>query len=190
MHLALDQDRPAADPVTATEGTRAWTSPELSVVVATLNERDNVAALAGALERALTGTHWEVIFVDDDSPDGTAEVVARHRAGATRACAVCDASAARGLAGACIEGMLASSARAVAVMDADLQHDETLLPRMLDAVRWAPISSSPRALARADRRGRASHRCERGAAGSPIAWRRPDPRAAQRSHERLLHDPA
>jgi dolichol-phosphate mannosyltransferase len=134
MHLALDQDRPAAGLVTATEGTRAWTSPELSVVVATLNERDNVAALIGALERALAGTHWEVIFVDDDSPDGTAEVV-RAIARANPRVRCLRRIGRKGLAGACIEGMLASSARAVAVMDGDLQHDEALLPRMLEAVR-------------------------------------------------------
>ena len=41
----------------------------------------------------------------------------------------------RGLSGACIEGMLASQARYVAVMDADLQHDETLLTGMLEKLR-------------------------------------------------------
>ena len=190
MHLALDQDRPAADLVTATEGTRAWTSPELSVVVATLNERDNVAALVGALERVLAGTHWEVIFVDDDSPDGTAAVV-RAIARANPRVRCLRRIGRKGLAGACIEGMLASSARAVAVMDGDLQHDEALLPRMLEAVRMGAD------LVIATRFG------EGGSAGtglSPVrAWgsrvanrvaAMPARRAAQRSHERLLHDPA
>lgn len=111
-----------------------WRSPELSVVVATLNERDNVVALVTALERALADTHWEVIFVDDDSPDGTAEAV-RAIARMNPRVRCLRRIGRRGLAGACIEGMLASSARAVAVMDGDLQHDEMLLPRMLEAVR-------------------------------------------------------
>ena len=104
--------------------------PDLSVVVPTFNERDNVAKLYRKLEAALAGLAWEVIFVDDNSPDGTWEVVrdlARHdsRVRCVRRIGR------RGLSGACIEGILASSAPYAAVMDADLQHDETQLPKML-----------------------------------------------------------
>jgi dolichol-phosphate mannosyltransferase len=106
-------------------------SIELSVIVPTFNERENVGPLIERLERTLEGIAWEVIYVDDDSPDGTAEVVktlARrdprirciHRIGR------------RGLSTAVIEGIQSSSAPYAAVIDADLQHDETLLPRMLD----------------------------------------------------------
>ena len=49
--------------------------PELSVVVPTFNERDNVTVLYRRLEATLTGIAWEVVFVDDNSPDGTWEVV-------------------------------------------------------------------------------------------------------------------
>ena len=103
---------------------------QLSVVVPTFNERDNVVALVRKLEAALQGIAWEVIFVDDNSPDGTSQVVrelARHdnRVRCIRRIGR------RGLSGACIEGILASSAPYAAVMDADLQHDETQLPRML-----------------------------------------------------------
>ncbi|MGH9806070.1 MAG: glycosyltransferase [Terriglobia bacterium] len=103
---------------------------ELSVVVPTFNERDNVAKLYRKLEATLTGIAWEVIFVDDNSSDKTWEVVrdlARHdsRVRCVRRIGR------RGLSGACIEGILASSAPFAAVMDADLQHDETQLPKML-----------------------------------------------------------
>jgi dolichol-phosphate mannosyltransferase len=73
---------------------------------------------------------WEVIVVDDDSPDGTAEAV-RAIARADRRVRCLQRIDRRGLASACIEGMLASSASYLAVMDADMQHDETLLPHML-----------------------------------------------------------
>jgi dolichol-phosphate mannosyltransferase len=109
-------------------------APELSVVVPTFKERDNVPLLVGRLAGALAGIDWEVIFVDDNSPDGTA--AGARAIGATDARVRCIRRIGRrGLAGACIEGMLASQARYVAVMDADLQHDETLLTQMLARLR-------------------------------------------------------
>lgn len=105
-------------------------SPELSVVVPTFNERDNVTVLYRRLEASLAGIVWEVVFVDDNSPDGTWDVV---RALAQRDSRVrcIRRIGRRGLSGACIEGILASSAAYAAVIDADLQHDETQLPKML-----------------------------------------------------------
>jgi dolichol-phosphate mannosyltransferase len=109
-------------------------APELSVVVPTFKERDNVPLLVEKLAHALAGIDWEVIFVDDNSPDGTA--AAARAIGATDARVRCIRRIGRrGLAGACIEGMLASQAGYVAVMDADLQHDETLLAQMLARLR-------------------------------------------------------
>jgi dolichol-phosphate mannosyltransferase len=105
----------------------------LSVVIPTFNEAANVRELVARLDRTLKGIAWEAIFVDDDSPDGTAETVktvATHDARIRCLKRV----GRRGLAGACVEGMLASSAPYVAVMDADLQHDERVLPRMLAAL--------------------------------------------------------
>jgi len=104
------------------------------VVVPTLNEEGNVEALVDKLGAALHGINWEVLFVDDDSRDRTRPVTARlarvdarvrllHRIGR------------RGLSSACIEGVQASTASYVAVMDADLQHDESLLPLMLEVLK-------------------------------------------------------
>lgn len=104
---------------------------DLTVVVPTFNERDNIGPLVDLLTKALDGRSWEVVFVDDDSPDGTADVV-RAIAEARPDVRVLHRTGRRGLAGACIEGILSSSARYCAVMDADLQHDETRLPVMLD----------------------------------------------------------
>jgi dolichol-phosphate mannosyltransferase len=105
-------------------------APQLSVIVPSFNERDNVTMLYRRLETALAGTAWEVIFVDDNSPDGTWDVV---RTLARDDCRVrcIRRIGRRGLSGACIEGILASSAPYAAVIDADLQHDETRLPVML-----------------------------------------------------------
>jgi dolichol-phosphate mannosyltransferase len=105
-------------------------SPQLSVIVPTFNERDNVTTLFRRLEVALTGVAWEVIFVDDNSPDGTWDVV-RGLAREDLRVRCLRRIGRRGLSGACIEGILASSAPCAAVIDADLQHDETQLPKML-----------------------------------------------------------
>lgn len=114
--------------------TRARVSPQLSVVLPTFNERGNVAPLVARLDRVLAGVPWEAIFVDDDSPDGTAA--------AARAIGERDPRVRcirrvhrRGRASACIEGMLAAQAPFIAVMDADLQHDEAALPEMLRLLR-------------------------------------------------------
>jgi dolichol-phosphate mannosyltransferase len=111
-----------------------WRPAELAIVVPTLNERPNIVPLLERLGETLSGVAFEVIFVDDDSTDGTPEEIRAicqtkpnvrllHRIGR------------RGLASACIEGMLAASAPYVAVMDADLQHDESVLPQMWEKIR-------------------------------------------------------
>jgi dolichol-phosphate mannosyltransferase len=107
---------------------------ELAVVIPTLNERTNVPLLVERLTEVLAGVSWEAIFVDDDSGDGTADVVRAIARTQTNIRCV-QRLGRRGLASACIEGALASSAPYIAVMDADLQHDETLLPKMLETLK-------------------------------------------------------
>jgi dolichol-phosphate mannosyltransferase len=127
----------AEDAISTTAPTRprrARTPPavELTVVSPTFNEKANIRPLVAKLDAALKGVAWQVIFVDDNSPDGTAEEV--------KAVAQIDPRVQclrrvgrRGLAGAVIEG--ASAAPVIAVIDADLQHDESLLPAMLRLIR-------------------------------------------------------
>lgn len=107
---------------------------DLSIIVPTFNERQNVGPLVKKLDAALKGLVWEVIFVDDDSPDGTAEHVRTISQNDPRVRCVQRISR-RGLSSASIEGMLASSAPYLAVMDGDLQHDEMLLGKMLKRLR-------------------------------------------------------
>lgn len=107
---------------------------ELSVVIPTFNERENIRPLIEVLAVNLSGIAWEAIFVDDDSPDGTAahvrDLMAEfpnirciHRIGR------------RGLSSACVEGMQASAAPFIAVVDGDLQHDLSVLPLMLHTLK-------------------------------------------------------
>lgn len=112
--------------------------PELAVIVPTYNEADSISAVVAALEQALSGIEWELIVVDDDSPDGTAEQVRRLGRRDPRV-RVLQRIGRRGLSSACIEGMLATTAPFLAVMDADLQHDEALLPRMLERLKSAEL---------------------------------------------------
>jgi dolichol-phosphate mannosyltransferase len=108
--------------------------PELTVVVPAFRERNNIRALFDALERALEGIDWETIVVVDDAFDGSEDLV-RERAQQDRRIRCLHRIGRRGLASACIEGMLASSSPYLAVMDADLQHEERLLPQLLAAAR-------------------------------------------------------
>lgn len=108
--------------------------PELTVVVPAFRERENIPAVLAALEAALQGIDWEAIVVVDDAGDGSEDYV-RGRAQSDPRVRCLHRIGRRGLASACLEGMLASSAPYLAVIDADLQHDETLLPQLLAAAR-------------------------------------------------------
>jgi dolichol-phosphate mannosyltransferase len=113
-------------------------APELSVIVPTFNERDNVPVLVERLRHTLEGRDWEVVFVDDNSPDGTAALV-RAMGQQDRRVRGIRRIGRRGLSGACLEGALACHTAYVAVMDADLQHDESLLVAMLERLRAGDV---------------------------------------------------
>ena len=95
---------------------------ELAIILPTLNERDNLAPLVERIESALTGVGWEVLVVDDNSSDGTAEE-ARRLAKNDNRVRVIQRIGRRGLSSAAIEGFCATAAPYCAVMDADHQHD-------------------------------------------------------------------
>lgn len=109
-------------------------SPEVAIIVPTFNERENIRPLIGLVESAMGDIPWEILVVDDDSPDGTAALVREIARDDSRVRCL-QRIGRRGLSSACIEGFLATSAPFVAVMDADLQHDERLLPAMFAALR-------------------------------------------------------
>lgn len=122
--MTIDHLEPASS-----KSAQGWQPPELAVIVPSFNERENIALLYDKVTAALAGIPFEFIVVDDNSPDGTAGVVKDmsrrfpnvriiHRIGR------------RGLSSAVVEGIAASSAPYFAVVDADLQHDESVLPQM------------------------------------------------------------
>ncbi len=134
--------------------------PQLSIIVPCYNERANVAPMVARLDAALAGIAWEAIFVDDDSPDGTAAEVQRLAAADPRVRCLRRIGR-RGLASAVVEGALASCAPFVAVIDGDLQHDERRLPDLLRAAQdGADIAVGSR------------HAPGGNAAGLSGAWRR------------------
>jgi dolichol-phosphate mannosyltransferase len=152
---------------------------ELSVIVPTFKERGNVAELIRRLDAGLAGIAWEVIFVDDNSPDGTAAAVKEIAARDPRVRCLRRVGR-RGLAGACIEGILSSAAPMVAVIDADLQHDEKVLPAMLarlqkgeaDLVAATRYVAGGSAASFSERRGAISHlatRLTRRLVGTPLS---------------------
>jgi dolichol-phosphate mannosyltransferase len=127
-----------AERAMAETGIETGAGAELTLVVPTRNERDNIAPLVDRLRSVLAGIAWEVIFADDDSTDGTIGEV-RRLARLDRRVRLLHRIGRRGLASACIEGVQASAAPYVGVMDADLQHDEALLPRMLAVLKDEPV---------------------------------------------------
>lgn len=132
-HLSIEQRR---TPINRAGARSALRGPLLSIVIPTYRERDNLRPLIDEIAEALTGIDWEVIIVDDDSPDGTAEE-ARQLANERGCVRSIQRIGRRGLSSACIEGMLASSAPYLAVMDGDRQHDPSILPRMLARLQHA-----------------------------------------------------
>ena len=103
---------------------------ELAVIIPTFNEAANVRPLLDKLAIALANYHWEAVFVDDNSPDGTSDLVrdiGRHDVHVR----IVQRIGRRGLSSAVVEGMLATSAPVLAVIDGDMQHDESILPRLV-----------------------------------------------------------
>ena len=103
---------------------------EFAVIIPTLNERSNVAPMVHALASVLRDIDFEIVFVDDDSPDGTASRVLEISRSDPRVRLVHRIHR-RGLASAAVEGMMATNAPFLAVIDGDMQHDESVLPEML-----------------------------------------------------------
>ena len=134
-HLDQQPNAPVGDASRVTATPLGTARPaELSVVVPTYNESGNLRELIRRLDAALEGISWELIIVDDDSPDGTA-AKARALYGSDPRVRCLRRIGRRGLSSACIEGMLASSAPYLAVMDGDLQHDPKVLRTMLQSLR-------------------------------------------------------
>jgi dolichol-phosphate mannosyltransferase len=113
--------------------TPASATIDLSIVVPTFNESKNIRELIARLERTLPDIRWELVFVDDNSADGTHRLV-REIARRDPRVRCLQRIGRRGLSSACIEGIFATAAPTIAVMDADLQHDERILPSLYEQI--------------------------------------------------------
>jgi dolichol-phosphate mannosyltransferase len=115
-----------------------YRGPEVSVIVPIFNERENLIELTTRIRTCMGDAAWEIILVDDDSPDRSSEL-ARELAMHDSRVRCLQRIGRRGLSSACVEGMLASSAPYLAVIDGDLQHDESLLPQMLAELKQSDL---------------------------------------------------
>ncbi|HYL34755.1 MAG TPA: glycosyltransferase family 2 protein [Bryobacteraceae bacterium] len=118
--------------------TASFAMVDLAIIIPTFNERENIRPLLASLDAVLGDLEYEVIFVDDDSTDGTAALI-RELSLTNLRVRVLQRIGRRGLASACVEGMLSTAAPCIAVMDADLQHDESILPEMLAKLCSEPL---------------------------------------------------
>ena len=111
---------------------------ELAIIVPTFNEAANVELLIHAVSRTLESIRWEIVFVDDNSPDGTSDRV-REFASIDARVRIVHRFGRRGLSSACVEGILATSAPFIAIMDGDMQHDEGVLVAMFARLKESDV---------------------------------------------------
>lgn len=108
-------------------------SAELSIIIPTFNERDNISSMVEAIDEALPDIFWEIIFVDDHSPDRTASLIREIARNDSRVRCLHRFDR-RGLSSACVEGIMSTASPFIAIMDADHQHDERILRRMYEII--------------------------------------------------------
>jgi len=130
--------------VTATpEGaTRQTPVVEVSVIVPTYNESRNIPILCGQIAQALAGRSYEIVLVDDDSPDQTWRV--GEELSANHPIRVFRRIGKRGLSSAIVDGFTAAHGEALVVIDADLQHDASIIPRLVDGLAQCEVAVGTR----------------------------------------------
>jgi len=111
--------------------------PEVSIVVPTYNERENIVVLGERLDKAMKehGINYELIIVDDNSPDGTAEAARSLEGKISGKVKVIIRKNEKGLASAVIRGFENARGRYLIVMDADLQHPPEVVPKIVEKLR-------------------------------------------------------
>lgn len=114
--------------------TSSYRNDKLSLIIPTYNERDNLPILLERVHKAIDGVNYEVIIVDDDSPDGT-WIVAERFSRKFSNIKVVRRFRKMGLTSAFLKGLDNAEGAFIGLMDADLQHPAELLHKMLDTVR-------------------------------------------------------
>jgi dolichol-phosphate mannosyltransferase len=105
----------------------------ISVIIPTYNEKDNIGPLVEQVAAALAGEDYEILFIDDNSRDGTAELA--ESLSGKYPVRVIVRQTERGLASAVVHGFAQAKGELLAVMDADLQHPPPVLRDMVRAAR-------------------------------------------------------
>ncbi|HEY7089314.1 MAG TPA: polyprenol monophosphomannose synthase, partial [Tepidisphaeraceae bacterium] len=104
--------------------------PQISLIIPTLNEAENLPALVGQIGQALAGRSYEILIIDDNSRDNTPQVCAElSRSNPLRL--IVRQAPKDGLGGAVLHGMNEALGQYLVVMDADLQHPPSKLPELL-----------------------------------------------------------
>jgi dolichol-phosphate mannosyltransferase len=144
--------------------------PDLSIIIGVYNEAANIRPLLDKIETAFDGVNWEVIYVDDASPDGTADEV-RTIAQTDHRVRLVRRMGERGLASACVKGWLVSTAPYMATMDGDLQHEPRQLRLLYDRILKGDLDlvNSSRFLDRSQDSGMRAHRAVFSAVGNRLA---------------------
>jgi len=107
---------------------------EISVILPTYNEVENIPLIVPRLEAVLQPFSHEILIMDDNSPDGTYELAER-LAAENPHIRVVRRLANRGLSPAVAEGFSVAKGQYMLVMDADMQHDETVIPEFVSRFR-------------------------------------------------------
>jgi dolichol-phosphate mannosyltransferase len=132
MTPQLDTMQPISSQIVSNEPQIA--SPEISVIVPTINEAENLPTLLQRIDAALSPATYEILIVDDNSTDNTpaacAELAAKYPVKL-----MIRKQPANGLSGAVLHGMAAAQGQFICVMDADLQHPPEKLPELLRPLR-------------------------------------------------------
>jgi dolichol-phosphate mannosyltransferase len=114
---------------------------KVSILLPTYCERGNILDLLTEIERAVDGQPWacDVMVIDDNSPDGTAEAARAFRPQGRLTSDVIVRAQERGLASAVLHGIRRATGDVVVVMDTDFNHDPGMIPQMVDFLRYYDI---------------------------------------------------
>ncbi|MBI5223184.1 polyprenol monophosphomannose synthase [Candidatus Micrarchaeota archaeon] len=117
----------------------------LSIIIPTYNEKENIAPLLSRIEKALASIDYEVVFVDDNSPDGTAASI-RELSQSYPNVRVVVRSGKLGLTSAVLTGVKNSKGEKIVVMDADLSHPPEKIPELFWALKKSDLVIASRML--------------------------------------------
>ncbi len=104
---------------------------KVSIIVPTYNEAENIPILIRRINNVMPKGSFEIIVVDDNSPDGTFEAAQKLKKSGVKAVKRVNE---RGLATAVVEGFKRSTGDIMVVMDADLQHPPEVIPKLVESL--------------------------------------------------------